>query len=67
MVEMFGINAFGARYALATYGGAERLAYEMTEDERMEQLGPIWGQITTVRCEKFTISDLLVGNLITSY
>lgn len=49
MVEMFGINTFGARYALAAYGGAERLAYEMTEDERMEQLGPIWGQITTAR------------------
>ncbi|KIS02076.1 hypothetical protein L804_00334 [Cryptococcus deuterogattii 2001/935-1] len=49
MVEMFGINTFGARYALATYGGAERLAYEMTEDERMEQLGPIWGQATTAR------------------
>ncbi|OWT39937.1 hypothetical protein C362_02433 [Cryptococcus neoformans Bt1] len=49
MVEMFGINAFGARYALATYGGAERLAYEMTEDERMEKLGPIWGQIITAR------------------
>lgn len=57
MVEMFGINTFGARYALAAYGGAERLAYEMTEDERMEQLGPIWGQITTVRSQKFAISD----------
>lgn len=67
MVEMFGINAFGARYALATYGGAERLAYEMTEDERMEKLGPIWGQIITVRCKKFILSDLLGGNLITSY
>lgn len=53
MVEMFGINTFGARYALATYGGAERLAYEMTEDERMEQLGPIWGQATTVCCQSF--------------
>lgn len=55
MVEMFGINTFGARYALATYGGAERLAYEMTEDERMVQLGPIWGQISTVRCQEFPI------------
>lgn len=55
MVEMFGINTFGARYALATYGGAERLAYEMTEDERTVQLGPIWGQISTVRFQEFPI------------
>lgn len=55
MVEMFGINTFGARYALATYGGAESLAYEMTEDQRMEQLGPIWGQVSIVCYQEFPI------------
>ncbi|KIR68564.1 hypothetical protein I314_00985 [Cryptococcus bacillisporus CA1873] len=63
MVEMFGINTFGARYALATYGGAERLAYEMTEDERMEQLGPIWGQISTARFND-TLRELLGAEVV---
>lgn len=66
MVEMFGINTFSARYALATYGGAERLAYEMTEDERMDQLGPIWGQTTTVCCHNFPIPTCWL-NLIAIY
>ncbi|ODO05273.1 hypothetical protein L198_01965 [Cryptococcus wingfieldii CBS 7118] len=49
LIDTFGVNTFNARFATVRHGGAERLAYDMSAEERLLLLGPVWGEDVVIR------------------